>query len=88
MVKKQSNPPKTITFSAEEMQRGIEDGTMKPIWEDEIIKDYHQNGTLKHEGIMGPMGMQGYWKYYFEDGVLEAEKTFKDGKKMGFVSGI
>jgi antitoxin component YwqK of YwqJK toxin-antitoxin module len=32
---------------------------------------------------MGPNSMQGYWKYYYENGVIEAEKNYKDGKEHG-----
>ena len=83
-VNDDKNKPQIISFTADEMKSAIDSGKVIPIYEDEIAKEYHENGALKSEGIMGPNAMQGYWKYYYEDGTLEAEKNFKDGKEHGY----
>ena len=41
-------------LKAEKMHRAIQEKNIKAYSFDEIFKDYHENGALKSEGVMGP----------------------------------
>lgn len=52
-----------------------------------LVRSFHENGKLKYEGECSGhkyhwQGQQGLWKFYSEDGSLEYEKFYKDGKEI------
>lgn len=77
--------PETLSSNiAKASPKPTENQTITSNKENKEIKEYHDNGKLSAYGYETPDGKEtGPWKFYYENGKLKEEGSFKDGKETG-----
>lgn len=74
----------TLSTITKTIKKPLENQNIVSNNQNKEIKEYHDNGKLSAYGYETPDGKEtGVWKFYYTNGKLKEEGSYKDGKETG-----